>query len=261
VKQLPPSPPPAAIPARRTAAWLLALLFIGAAALVSTGSAHSLPWPALLLVGILLVVLPVLSLAQRQEVEAQIREFPRSSIYRSSAIALWLLAATTILIAFASGFTPRMSGLVLPQPLPLLTWTFFLLALCVAVPVASTLLRIRETDTVDWILPRTGGEKLEFVALSATAGVAEEVVFRAFLIPALLMLTGSTATAVIVSSLAFGSVHAYQGVVGILRTALIGALLALPLLVSGSIVPSMIAHALANIVVGVLLVDWFRRDS
>jgi membrane protease YdiL (CAAX protease family) len=203
----------------------------------------------------------VLSFAQRPELEAQIQEFPRRSIYLSSAIALWLLAAIAILSALASGFSPRLMGLVLLEPLPLLGWTLGLLTLCVMVPVVSRFLRIRETTTVDWILPRTRREKLEFVGLSGTAGVAEELIFRAFLVPALIMLTGSTTVAVVASSLAFGSVHAYQGFIGILRTAFIGGLLTLPLLVSGSIIPSMLAHAFANIVVGVVLSDWFRRES
>jgi uncharacterized protein len=258
---LPPTTPPGGPPARRTGGWLLLALIGGVAALlVFTRSLHPLPWPALLLIGLLLVVLPFLSLTQRREMEAQIREFPRRSIYLSSAVALWLLAAITIASALASGFDLRRMGLVLPEPTPFLGWTLALLCVCLAVPAASRSLRIPETGTVYWILPRTGREKLEFTVLSVTAGVAEEMVFRAFLVPALITLTGSTVVAVVASSLAFGSVHAYQGFVGILRTAVIGSFLALPLLVSGSIVPSMVAHALANIVIGVVLVDWFRRD-
>ncbi|NJW53058.1 CPBP family intramembrane glutamic endopeptidase [Salinimicrobium oceani] len=72
-------------------------------------------------------------------------------------------------------------------------------------------------------LPRLIGT-LIFVWI--TAGLLEELVFRAFLINTLDVLLGSTIwstmAAVIISSLIFGMVHSYQGVTGILVTTCIG---------------------------------------
>ncbi len=44
---------------------------------------------------------------------------------------------------------------------------------------------------------------------------------------------------VLLSSAIFGLLHSYQGMNGILRTALIGLVLAVPFLLTGSILPSM----------------------
>jgi uncharacterized protein len=243
------------------AASLLPIVLGAAAGILISRGGMPLPWPALLFATFLVLVLPLLSLAQRRDVDLHIREIPRRVIYGSSALGLWVLAAVALLSALASGFTARRMGLVLLEPLPLLGWTAGLSAACLAVPIASRLVGVSSTPALDWILPRTHGEKLGFAGLSATAGVTEEIIFRGFLVPALVTVTGSTAAAVVVSSVAFGSVHAYQGMVGVVRTALIGAVLALSLVATGSLVPAIVAHAVANLVVGIVLVDWFRGGN
>jgi membrane protease YdiL (CAAX protease family) len=65
--------------------------------------------------------------------------------------------------------------------------------------------------------------------------------------------------AVLVSSAAFGMMHSYQRASGALRAGALGALLAAPFLLTGSIYPSMAAHAAYDIVAGLLLADWLVR--
>ena len=111
------------------------------------------------------------------------------------------------------------------------------------------------------LLPRTHAQRAVFVLLSVSAGVGEELAFRGFLIPALETASGSTRLAVIVSSVAFGMLHSYQRSDGVIRASALGVVMAAPLLATGSLFPSMAAHALYDLVVGLLLADWLVGRS
>ncbi len=99
------------------------------------------------------------------------------------------------------------------------------------------------------LLPNTGAERAAFILLSLSAGVCEEILFRGFLIRLLhdpapgLPLAG----ALVVSSLVFGLGHAYQGFKGALGTAIAGLALGLVFLLSGSLIPAVILHALLDL--------------
>jgi uncharacterized protein len=223
--------------------------------------AAALPTAARLLTVMLVVALPVSSLEQgRMLREAELERIPRSGLYASTSLTLWLLAAATVGIAWWSGFSAAMLGIVMIPPLPLLAWSVALTLGGVLIVVGSRLLRLRETPFVHHLLPRTRGEKLAFVGVSVTAGVCEEVVFRGFLIAALSPVLGSAVAAALAASAVFGFLHGYQGVTGIVRTALLGFMLALPLLATGSILPAVIAHFAIDLVVGVWLADWLRGE-
>jgi uncharacterized protein len=245
---------------RAARGYVTAAITVAAGAAVWFATAE-LPTAARLLAVVLVAVLPVVSLEQGRAMrEVDIERVPRSALYLSSSLTLWLLAGLTALAAWLSGFSLETLGLLLLPPLPLLAWTLGLTAGGIAVIAASRGLRLRETPLVHHILPETRGEKLAFVGVSVTAGVCEEVVFRGFLIPVLAVATGSVAVAALASSAVFGLLHGYQGAVGVVRTALLGLLLALPLLATGSIVPAILAHFLIDLLVGVWLAPWLRGE-
>lgn len=106
------------------------------------------------------------------------------------------------------------------------------------------------------LLPNTAAERSAFLLLSLSAGVCEEVLYRGFLIRFLhegalaLPITGALA----VSSLAFGLGHAYQGFKGVLSTTVAGLGMGLLFLLSGSLIPVMVLHAVIDMqIVYVLL--------
>jgi uncharacterized protein len=242
----------------RNHAGKLALLAIAVVAVWL--ASPDLPSPARLLTVLLVTFLPALMLAQdRMLREADVTELPRHGIYLSSSITLWLLAGATLWAALASGFDLATLGLVALPPLPLLGWSLALTAGGVAILVIGRLLEVRETVLLEHLLPRSPGEKAAFVGVSVTAGVCEELVFRGFLIPALVVVLGSLPLAVVVSSLVFGFLHGYQGVVGIVRTGTLGLLLAIPFVVTGSILPSIIAHFALDVIAGIWLAGWLTR--
>lgn len=114
-----------------------------------------------------------------------------------------------------------------------------------ATSARKSALRARFGDAAA-ILPHARHELPRFVALSLTAGVCEEFVFRGYLIWVLQPVLGLWGAAA-VSCAAFAAAHAYQGTEGILKTGLMGALLTLVVLASGSLLPAIVLHALVDV--------------
>ena len=113
---------------------------------------------------------------------------------------------------------------------------------------------------VEKLSPHTRSELVWWVALSLSAGFCEEFIFRGYLVWAfqpMLGLWGAAAFSVVVFAIA----HAYQGARGVLATGVVGGLLTLVVLISGSLLPAMALHALVD--VGEGLVAWlaFRKAS
>jgi len=92
------------------------------------------------------------------------------------------------------------------------------------------------------ILPRTASERDWFMALSATAGVCEELIYRGFVVWALVPWLGLWGAA-FASIAGFGVAHAYLGREGMLRATLAGVVLGLVVLMFRSLYPAMILHA------------------
>lgn len=101
------------------------------------------------------------------------------------------------------------------------------------------------------VVPHTRQELYWFSAVSLTAGFCEEFLYRGFFVQALapwLGIWGATA----LSLAGFGLGHLYQGWSGVLRTAIVGALYTLVVVVTGSLWPAIALHALVDLGSGVL---------
>lgn len=120
---------------------------------------------------------------------------------------------------------------------------------------------IRETPLLSQLMPGTAGEKALFVLLSLAAGVGEELAFRGFGVTALCLVTGSEWGAALLSSVAFGLIHGYQGWLGIWRTGIMGSILAATFILSGSLWPAIIAHVALDVVAGLVLGDLLLRED
>ena len=87
-----------------------------------------------------------------------------------------------------------------------------------------------------------------WMVISATAGVCEELLFRSFMFYYFpLIIPGiSMVWVIVISSLIFGLGHSYQGVKGVLSTALMGGLFGCFYYFTGSIVLCMVLHFLID---------------
>ncbi len=112
---------------------------------------------------------------------------------------------------------------------------------------------------IEVMLPHERAELPRFRALSLTAGVCEELLFRGYLIWYFVHWLGLLPAAALSSAL-FGVGHLYQGVRGMLITALFGAFLAAVYLVSGSLLMPIAIHAAMDIHSGSLMLRAWERE-
>ena len=197
---------------------------------------------------VVLLVVGVPILSYRTARDPRIRQAPRLALYFSAVLSQWILAVLGIFVVLAGPMTFRMARF---QPVALasfLRW-FLLVALISLAAMGLSLLLERvgwwpeESDLVRLLIPETRREKAWAVlALAPTAALSEEILYRGFLLVQLSVWFHSVAWAWIISSVAFGLAHSYQGAVGVLRAAALGALLAYPVIHLGSIYPSIAAH-------------------
>lgn len=115
------------------------------------------------------------------------------------------------------------------------------------------------------LFPRNKDERFWTTALSVCAGVNEELCFR-LLIPILVFsVSGSAVLAIAVSVMWFGLVHAYQGWVGVLATAYLGAIFTLVYLITWQLWLVMLIHAvldLNSLSLGPWFAEWLKvRDA
>ncbi len=220
---------------------------------------EALPWPARAFTMLLLVPLPVLMILQGKLVAAVPEESERESVYISSALSVWILAAVAMLAARFSEIDRADLRLVPLPPGTLVIAASLTVAAGLALMAIGRLFRMTESPLVQFLIPRSGHERIAFVGLSFSAGIAEELVFRSFLIAALFQASGAMVIAVGVSVAVFAVSHAYQGWSGGLRVGLLGLVLTAPFLLTGSVYPSIIAHIALDILAGLVLADWLDR--
>lgn len=249
----PPAPDPPELPPRmrrflRRGLLVYPLAAGGLWAFTSMGV-----WNALFL-ATLLELLPVLSVAQVPLAAG--RELDRTAAYLGSGGAILFLGWISLFLGQGTLGLEAMGLSSLPWQ-SLLIWTGVGLggglALVGLSLFAEKLLGIAETEFVRQIVPRTAAEKTLFVGVSLAAGLGEELAYRGYAIPVLAGLVGSEWIAAVFTSGIFGFLHAYQGHVGVVRTALMGFVLAAVFLLSGSLWPAMAAHALIDLVGGLVI--------
>jgi membrane protease YdiL (CAAX protease family) len=203
----------------------------------------------------LLVVLPGFALAQARALRGV--TVPRMPAYASSAATLVILAAWCTVVG-VWGRGARALGVVGMAPGLAGGWTLGMvvagLGLMLGFRVVGSALGVRESETLYQLLPRTPGERLGFAGLSVIAGLGEEIVFRGYALPVLAGVTG-VVTAGVLTSVAFGILHAYQGLLGMIRTAVLGGLLAWGFVAAGSIWPVAAAHAVLDLLGGLVLAE------
>jgi len=108
-------------------------------------------------------------------------------------------------------------------------------------------------------LPQDDRDYRHFVGLSITAGIVEEFLYRGFAFWYLAHFMPMWAV-VLVSSIAFGLGHTYQGAGGAVRVALIGIAFGALYVLTGSIWLPMLAHVVLDILQGAGVLEILRQE-
>jgi membrane protease YdiL (CAAX protease family) len=129
----------------------------------------------------------------------------------------------------------------------------FWLGSTVVLAITASLLRsTAKSRDVEFLLPHGGTEKLIWIAVSISAGICEEAVFRGYLQQQFLALTRSAPAAIAISGILFGLAHAYQGWRGGVVIGTLGLMLGTLAHWRGTVRTGMIAHAWQDSVAGLL---------
>ncbi|WP_215145965.1 CPBP family intramembrane glutamic endopeptidase [Exiguobacterium qingdaonense] len=189
----------------------------------------------------------------------------RAWVYEQTVKSSWGLTLLIVALIFLFQVPPREVGLrIIPETGDDAAWQVFLLA-CIL--VASTLIfyvlvktssRLRnalrpyyELDLEKLLLPRTKAEEQSWSAVSVTAGVTEEFIFRGVLLYTVtLYIDGSNVTLALIGGVLFGIAHAYQGIKGVITTGIVGFGLGILYLGMGVLWPVMVLHVLLDLIAG-----------
>ena len=189
--------------------------------------------------------------------------------YRRAILGEWLFAIFAIMIWATHARPWRALGLTMPHG-----WRLALSLVIVLAAAALMTLQLwsvarlsverriaarPKLGAVAFMMPRTRQDEWWFIALSVTAGFCEELLSRGYLpwfFAPWLGTVGGMALAVVL----FGAGHAYQGRSGAIRAGIVGAVMALIVLGTGSLIPAMIFHALID-VGGGTVGYWLLRDQ
>jgi membrane protease YdiL (CAAX protease family) len=178
----------------------------------------------------------------------------RRGVYLSNIIALWVF---TFLVLGGWIYANRPLAELGLAPLSgmsaVVSLTIVILVIAVAIVFYQSIMRLN--NKYNWtfvpeLLPHNQQELRIFLLLSATAGIAEEILFRGFLIWYLSQF-GNTAFAVLVSSLIFAVAHAYQGLKAVAVIFPISLVFVFLYLYSGSLLPPILLHAAINSYAGI----------
>jgi len=196
---------------------------------------------------------------------ARVRADPtrRVRFYRAAIISGWARATVAMLVVVAASFSgPETPGWDLPE-LPtlgmpdgaLIAWA---LAAWVALTMVIGGVRLRKRmraghrppgrAQISALIPRTDRDRRFAAALSVTAGVTEEIVFRyALIVLGIKVFHLPTSAAVALSLLLFVGIHAYQGKLGLLNSGVLGFVFTFLTLLSGSLLPAILLHVLIDL--------------
>ncbi len=211
----------------------------------------------------LAVGFPVYALWADRRAYARIREGDaraRGAWYRATIVELWLLAALGAWAWHEHGLDLGALGLEAPSGWPFWLGLAVAVALIVAVVTQVRGLRVRpdeaarlaskmrETPGVGEVLPSEERELRGYVAVSVTAGLCEELLYRGLLMGYGELRLGLPVWAtVMASSLVFGLAHASQGFRGLVRSTLAGLIFAGAYLATGSLWVPMLLHVVLDL--------------
>ena len=193
----------------------------------------------------------------------------RVRYYRWMIATQWLRLMLVGIVAFLGAVPLSMFGLDVPdygwlwsQGIPVSSpWvvTFFLLVVFGLLALLGAVLtrrrlerpgqinRYRQLQNIKDLLPHTVQERYLWLLVSVSAGICEEIVYRGFLPWYFLRgISGLQTTffwGVVLSTIIFALAHSYQGLKGVIGTAMLGALLAYLYFITDSLLASIILHA------------------
>ena len=219
-------------------------------------------WDFALILFILAIIVPALG-RRRVRVLLELRDTSKSdrlSLYASTIALQWLFAAVILWRVSRHAIRPEQLGLGFSATPTVITTTVVLFSAVLALQLIS-LRRLKSDpgaltgETIQIalkVLPRDGIERICFTVLVCTVAICEELIYRGFVQYVFKTWSGSLTVGIVGSSLLFSVAHLYQGKRGLVSTFGVGVLFAGVRAWTGSLVPTVVAHFVADLTIGLL---------
>jgi membrane protease YdiL (CAAX protease family) len=220
-------------------------------------------WDFALILLLLGIAVPLLGRRRvRKLLQApQTTKIERLVLYASTIAFQWFAVAVILWRTHAHAITPARLGLAIPHVASTLIASVLLAALILTNQLVS--LRRLSTHPAEIrgilpqlalkVFPQDSAERLVFSALVATVSLCEEIIYRGFAQRVFQDCSGGLVVVAIFGSAAmFALAHLYQGPRGVLATFLVGLLFSATRAYTGSLLPAMVAHFVADLTAGFL---------
>jgi membrane protease YdiL (CAAX protease family) len=192
----------------------------------------------------------------------------RISLYASTLAFQWIAAGVILWRTNAHQIRASQLALAIPNA-PLAVGTTVVLAALILLNQIMGLRRlVAQPERIHGILPQLAlklfpqddVERLAFFALVTTVALCEELIYRGFVQRVFQDWSrGSVVAAVIGSAVFFALAHLYQGRRGLVSTLTIGLLFSAIRAWTGTLLPCVVAHFVADITVGMLAPGRLRQ--
>jgi membrane protease YdiL (CAAX protease family) len=185
----------------------------------------------------------------------------RLSLYATTLAFQWIAAGVILWRAAAHEIRAAQLGLAIGNPILTVTITIVLTALVLLNQLISLRRLVSNPAEAQGLLPQLAlklfpqddVERLAFFALVVTVAICEELVYRGFVQCVFQDWSrGSVTVGVLGSAIYFSIAHLYQGRRGLASTLVAGLIFAGARAWTGSLLPPIAAHFVADITVGIL---------
>jgi membrane protease YdiL (CAAX protease family) len=183
----------------------------------------------------------------------------RLALYASTVAFQWLAVAVVLWRTHAHGIPPAQLGQALARPSLTVSVSVALALLILANQLLSLRRLVTRSPEIHGflpqlalkVLPQDDVERLAFLALVSTVALCEELIYRGFIQRVFQDWSGGAAAAGVLASASFFALaHLYQGRRGLASTFSVGILFSVVRAWTSSLLPPMIAHFIADLVVG-----------
>jgi membrane protease YdiL (CAAX protease family) len=206
---------------------------------------------ALVLLGI--PVTSVIDTRRGAGLDAQDLEF-RRAIYGSVAFSLLVMAGLTLAVVTWQDVDPGALGWAVSDTMRGFLWGAGVTVASLGIAwVVTSMLRaagFREGPLTRLLMPRDAKETRAFLILSGVAAICEEYVYRGFLLWVGSGWLGSPWLGAVLVSVSFGFAHWPQRFAGMMRAGTLGFTLCIPVIMTGSLFPAIVAHFWINAAIG-----------
>jgi membrane protease YdiL (CAAX protease family) len=194
----------------------------------------------------------------------------RLTLYASTIVTQWAATAFILWRTSAHGIRPLQLGLALPHILSTSVATVIL----TGIVLANQFLSIRQITSNPQvtqgllpqvalkIFPRGRAELTAFFVVVLTVSICEETIYRGFVLAIFRAWPLSSALfGIFASSVLFAVAHLYQGRRGMIITFIVGCIFAAVRVLTGSLVPEMVAHFTTDWTAALILPAALRSAS